>query len=110
MMAEQLDLVAELAGQPHVDLRVLRFEGPHATYLQSPCMVFEFDGTSHREALLETPTRDIRVTDQVALNQLSTQFDRLLSSALTPQESLSFIRPTAKSYMDTAGRVRAVTT
>jgi transcriptional regulator with XRE-family HTH domain len=98
MMAEQLDLVAELAGQPHVDLRVLPFEGPHVTYLQSPCLIFEFDGTSHREALLETPTRDVRVTDQLTLNQLSAQFDRLFSSALTPQESLCFIRATVKSY------------
>jgi transcriptional regulator with XRE-family HTH domain len=98
MMAQQLELVTELAGLPNVDLRVLRLAGPHATYLHSPCMIFDFDDSDQREALLATAIQDVRVTDQAGLDQLSRRLDRLFSSALAPEESLTLIRAIAKSY------------
>jgi transcriptional regulator with XRE-family HTH domain len=100
MMTEQLELVTVLAGLSNVDLRVVRLEGRHATYLHSPCIVFDFDQPDRREALLETAVEDVRVTDRFGLDQLSRRFERLFASALAPKESLSLIRATAKSYMD----------
>jgi hypothetical protein len=102
MMAKQLNLVTVLAGLPNVDLRVLRLGGPHATYLQSPCVIFDIDGSDRREALLATAIEDVRITDEVGLDQLSRLFERLLSSALAPEESLSFMRATVKSYVNTS--------
>jgi hypothetical protein len=106
MMAKQLELVTVLAGLPNVDLRVVRLEGPHATYLHSPCIIFDFGDSGQREALLATAIEDVRVTDHVRLDHLSRHFERLVASALAPEESLSLIRATAKSYMDNGTRRR----
>jgi hypothetical protein len=100
-MAEQLSLVAELARRPNVDLRILRLDDEQITYLQHPCMIFEFAGPSaHGEALIETVTQDVRVTDRPGIALLTKLFERLASSALPLSDSLSYIDATARSYLD----------
>lgn len=100
LMAEQLALVADLAKRPNVELRVLTLDREQVTYLQHPCMVFEFDATGQREALVETVTQDIRVTETAGVNLLGRYFQQLSSSSLAPKESLALVHATAKSYMD----------
>ncbi len=99
-MAEQLTLLAELAERPNVQLRVLSLGSEQVGYLQHPCMVFEFGSTGQREALMETVTQDVRVTDTAGVNLLGRTFELLSSSSMTPTESLTLIRTAAKSYMD----------
>jgi len=98
LMAEQLALVAELARRPNVDLRLDREQ---VTYLQHPCMVFEFAGpAAHGEALIETVTQDLRVTDPSGVGLLTRLFERLASSALSRSDSLAYIDAAARSYVD----------
>jgi transcriptional regulator with XRE-family HTH domain len=101
LMAEQLALVAELAKRPNVDLRILRLDREQVTYLQHPCMVFEFAGpAAHGEALIETVTQDLRVTDPPGVALLTRLFERLASSALPRNDSLAYIDAAARSYLD----------
>ncbi len=100
LMADQLTLVAELAGSPNVGLRILKLDHEQVTYLQHPCMVFDFGATASREALVETLTQDVRVTDPAGVTQLSKYIEHLWSSSLSSRQSLALIRATAKSYKD----------
>jgi transcriptional regulator with XRE-family HTH domain len=100
LMADQLALVAELAARPNVELRILRLDHEQVTYLQHPCMVFDFGATASSEALVETVTQDVRVTDPPGVALLSQYLERLWSSSLSPRQSLALVRATAKTYKD----------
>ncbi|MEV0843314.1 helix-turn-helix transcriptional regulator [Actinocatenispora sera] len=101
-MAEQLDLVAELADRPNVDLRIVSLDAEQVAYVQHPFMVFDFDDEIQAEALVETTTQDVHVKDPTALGSLRHYFGQLSSSALTPAGSLALVRSVAASYRDRA--------
>jgi transcriptional regulator with XRE-family HTH domain len=100
LMAEQLTLVAELAERPNVELRIVTLDRKQDAYLQHPCMIFDFDGTAQREALVETLTQDIRVTETATANLLARRLQHLANTALAPSESLSLVRAAAQSFLD----------
>jgi transcriptional regulator with XRE-family HTH domain len=99
-MADQLDLVAELAERPNVELRVISLEGTQTVYVQHPFMLFQFPSGTSDEALVETTTQDLRIRDEPSLGQLRHYFDQLSSSALSPAASLTFVRSVAEIYRD----------
>jgi transcriptional regulator with XRE-family HTH domain len=101
LMAEQLALLAQLAKRRNVNLRILRLDDEQVAYLQHPCMVFGFTGpAAAKEALVETTTQDVRITDEPGVAHLSSLFERLASAAMPSSDSLSYIDEVARSYVE----------
>lgn len=98
-MAEQLDLIAELAMRDNVDLRVVPLDQEQSTFVQHTFMVFRYGETPPR-ALVELTTHDLHISDPSSIDTLQRNFEQLSSSALSPGDSLSFVRSAARSVVD----------
>ncbi|MEV0645515.1 helix-turn-helix transcriptional regulator [Phytomonospora sp. NPDC050363] len=91
-MAAQLALTLELAQRSNVSLRIVPFSERQSSFIQHPLMIFDFEGDTPTEALVETTTADHRITDPKPIEALSTFFERVTSSALSESASMALIQ------------------
>ena len=100
VMAEQLDLLREMARRPNVSLRIVPLDREQTSFVQHPFVLYDFGEASPAEALVETTTTDLRITDEREVEGLGRFFGRLSSSALSQRDSLSLIKQVHQSCLD----------
>jgi len=99
LMAQQLDQLADYASRDNVDLRIVAFDYEQSAFVQHPLMIFGFGTSAPRQALIETTTHDTYVTDAVMIETLSSNFERLSSSALSRDDSLTLVHETSRALV-----------
>jgi transcriptional regulator with XRE-family HTH domain len=95
LLADQLLSLAALAEEFDICLHVVPIHVAQPTFLAHPVVLYDFiDGT--REALVETTTVDIRVTNASELDHLAYRVKALDSVALSVNESIAYLRQIAE--------------
>jgi transcriptional regulator with XRE-family HTH domain len=96
VMAAQLGQLATDAGNPHVELQVLRYKAGAPASSLPFILVTPEDGAT---VLYSESRGQGHVTDSaMAVNEARTAYDRLRASARDPEESLALIRAIAEEY------------
>ncbi len=91
LMAEQLDVLAQVARRKNVDLRVISLDVEQTAYVQHPFVVYDFEAAPS-EVIVEATHADTRLTDADDVRSYVDCFDRLARTALSPTLSMRLIR------------------
>jgi transcriptional regulator with XRE-family HTH domain len=94
VLAEQLQTVADLAEQFGADLRVIPLDVEQRAFLAHPAVVYDLAG-QEPQAIVETTTMDVRVTDSKDVEVLRRRIDAMISVALSRADSISYVRQVA---------------
>ena len=103
VMRGQLEHLAVRADLPAITLRVLPEGGQAAAMVMAPFITYEFRaGASPTVVFLETQTADLYLSAEHDVAAYSDLFERLLSEALEPVESVKYLKSLARQ---TRGKV-----
>lgn len=96
-MAEQLRRVSELAALPHVDVQVVPFSvGAHPGMPGSFVILTFVEASDPAVVYIETMTGDLYPEREAEVSGVMLVFDRLRAVALSPEDSIRYIREAAK--------------
>lgn len=97
VMAEQLRRVSELAALPHVDVQVVPFSvGAHPGMPGSFVILTFVEASDPAVVYIETMTGDLYPEREAEVSGVMLVFDRLRAVALSPEDSIRYIREAAK--------------
>lgn len=97
--AQVKDLLA-MSQRSNLCLRVIPLDQEQSVFVQHPFVLYRFSDGVAPEALVETTTTDVRVTEPNEVATLDAEFSRLARSALTEEASRAFMRKLAASASD----------
>jgi transcriptional regulator with XRE-family HTH domain len=94
VLTVQLRTLADLVDTHGICLRIVRMDGEQPTFLAHPAVVYDFGGEVY-EALVETTTMDIRVTDADELKRLAQRINQLADAGMSTEASVAHVRELA---------------
>jgi Domain of unknown function (DUF5753) len=94
VLANQLRTAADLVEQFGADLRIVPLDIEQRAFLAHPVVVYDLAG-QEPQAIVETTTMDVRVTDSKDVEVLRQRIEALTSVALSRADSIPYVRRVA---------------
>jgi transcriptional regulator with XRE-family HTH domain len=91
----QLEHIARLSARPNITVQVLRFAAGATLADRSGFAILSFGGTEPPLGYVETPVGELFVESPKEIERLNTMYDDLKTLAMSPAESIKFIREKA---------------
>jgi hypothetical protein len=92
-MEEQIRHLIEMAGRPHISIRIFRFSSGPVPGMQAPFVIIQFRDPADPDALfLESPRGDtLVVSDHDEVRRYRHAFEELQQASLSAPESVKFL-------------------
>lgn len=99
VLTEQLEHIANLAARPNITVQVLRFAAGATLADRGGFAVLTFEGDDPALGYVETPAGELFLESPREIDRLTTVFDHLKTLAMSPAESVKFIRERAQLWL-----------